>query len=82
MLSGAHLTESDIRRYAAGIASVATERHVRVCPTCMQRLTDAAQAAVDWERRGLLGRLIRVDSSQAIDRLLAAIEEEQRRAAA
>jgi len=48
----------------------------------MHRLADAAQSAVRWERRGLLGRLVRIDPSQEIDELLAEIEEEQRRHAA
>ena len=77
-----HLSEVDVRRYVAGAASVETERHVRVCAFCMQRLADAAQCAVRWERRGLLGRLVRIDPSQEIDELLAEIEEEQRRHAA
>jgi hypothetical protein len=48
----------------------------------MHRLADAAQRAVRWERRGLLGRLVRIDSSQLVDELLAEIEEELRRHAA
>jgi hypothetical protein len=48
----------------------------------MQRLGDAAQRAVQWERRGLLGRLVRIDPSQVIDELLAEIDEERRRHAA
>ena len=77
-----HLSEAEIRRYVAGSASVETERHVRVCVFCMQRLGDAAQRANRWERRGLLGRLVRIDPSQVVDELLAEIEEEQRRHAA
>jgi hypothetical protein len=77
----AHLSEADIGRYVAGIVS-AEERHVRICVSCMHRLADAAQRAVRWEQRGLLGRLVRIDSSQVIDELLAEIEEELRRHAA
>jgi len=43
---------------------------------------DATQRAIRWERCGLLGRLVRVDSSQMIDELLAEIEAEQLRPAA
>jgi len=77
-----HLTPTDIRRYVAGVPSAETDRHVRVCVSCAQRLGDAAQRVVRWERHGLLGRLVRVDSSQMIDELLAEIEAEQRRHAA
>jgi hypothetical protein len=73
-----HLTGADIRSYVDGVWSPETDRHVRVCPYCAQRLGDAAQGAVWWERRGLLRRLVRVDASQMIDELLAEIEAEQR----
>ena len=78
----AHLTPADIRRYLAGVPSAETDQHVRVCVCCAQRLGDAAQRAFLWERRGLLGRLVRLDSSQMIDELLAEIETEQKRHAA
>ena len=77
----AHLSDEDIRRYVAGMSSVETERHVRLCIFCAQRLGDAAQRAVRWERRGILGRLVRIDYSQEIDELLAEIAQEQRHAA-
>jgi hypothetical protein len=75
----AHLSEADIGRYVAGTASTEAERHARICVSCMERLGDAAQRAFLWERRGLLGRLVRIDPSQAIEELLTEIEEEQRR---
>lgn len=78
----AHLTEADIRRYVAGTVSVGTDRHVRICPNCALRLADAAWRSVRWERRGLLGRLVKIDIPQVIDELLAEIAEEQRRDAA
>jgi hypothetical protein len=78
----AHLTEADIRRYVAGAVSVGTDRHVRICPNCALRLADAAWRSVRWERRGLLGRLVKIDIPQVIDELLAEIAEEQRRDAA
>jgi hypothetical protein len=78
----AHLSEADIGRYVAGVASAETERHVRICVSCMLRLGDAGQRAVQWERRGFLGRLVRIDSSQVVDELVAEIEEELRRHAA
>jgi hypothetical protein len=70
----AHLTDADIQRYVAGVPSVETERHVRVCLNCAQRLDDAAQRVVRWERRGPLGRLVRIDPPQLIEELLAGTE--------
>jgi hypothetical protein len=60
----AHLSEADIGRYVAGSASTETERHVRICVSCMQRLGDAAQRAVRWERLSWVqnGYKIRVSS--------------------
>ena len=78
----AHLTDADIQRYVAGVPSAEADRHVRLCAYCAQELADAAMRAVWWERRGLLGRLVRIDNSQAVDELLAEIEREQRRNAA
>lgn len=76
-----HLSEADIRRYVAGRPSLQTERHVRVCLFCMHRLSDAAQRETRWERRGLLGRLVRVDRSP-VDELIREIEDELRHHAA
>jgi len=78
----AHLADADIRRYVAGTASLETERHVRICVCCALRLADAALRGVWWERRGPLGRLVRVDNSRAVDELLTEIAREQRRDAA
>jgi hypothetical protein len=76
-----HLSEADIRRYVAGRPSLETERHVRVCIFCMHRLSDAAMREARWERRGLLGRLVRVDRSP-VDELIKEIEAELGRHAA
>jgi hypothetical protein len=78
----AHLTDADIQRYVAGVPSIETERHVRVCVNCAQRLGDAAQRVVRWERRGPLGRLVRIDPPQMIEELLARVEENSRSHAA
>jgi hypothetical protein len=75
----AHLNDADIRRYVAGTVNPETERHVRICACCALRLADAAVRAVWWERRGPLGRLVRIDNSQAVEELLAEIAKEQRR---
>jgi hypothetical protein len=73
----AHLSEADIARYVAGFQSSETDRHVRVCPSCAQRLAAASQQVFRWERRGLLRRLVRVDPAQMVDELLAELEEHQ-----
>jgi hypothetical protein len=73
-----HLSELEIRRCLAGTVSLEAERHVEFCSWCAQRLADAGQHLFCWERRGLLGRLVRVDLAQEIERWLAQIEEEQR----
>jgi len=78
----AHLNDADIRRYVAGTVNPETERHVRICACCALRLADAALRAVWWERRGPLGRLVRVNNSQAVEELLNEIAREQRRDAA
>jgi hypothetical protein len=48
----------------------------------MQRLAVAAQAMVGWERRGVLRRLVRIDYAEAVEELVAEIEDELRRNAA
>ena len=77
-----HLADEDIRRYMTGTVDPETERHVRVCVCCALRLADAAMQAYWWERRGLLGRLVRLNNTQAVDELLTEIAREQRRDAA
>jgi hypothetical protein len=77
-----HLTKADIRSYIAGTGSLGADRHVRTCPYCALRAANATTDAVWWERRGPLGRLVRVDVSQEIDKLLAEMAEEQRHDAA
>jgi len=81
-LFAAHLADAEIRRYVAGSVNAETERHVRICACCALRLADAAQQAVWWERRGPLGRLVRIDNSRAVDELLSEIAREQRPEAA
>ena len=78
----AHLSDADIQRYVAGDHDPETERHIRICVCCALRLGVAAVQGVWWERRGPFGRLVRVDSSQVVDELLADIAREQRRDAA
>jgi hypothetical protein len=39
----------------------AIDSHVSNCLFCAHALADQASASAHWERRGLLGRLVRVD---------------------
>jgi hypothetical protein len=71
------LSEQDIARYVAGGPSIETDRHVRICLSCAQRLADASQRVYRWERRGVLGRLVRIDPAQMIDELLVELEDHQ-----
>jgi hypothetical protein len=77
-----HLADADIRRYVTGTVDPETERHVRVCVCCALRLADVAMHSYWWERRGPLGRLVRLNNTQAVDELLTEIAREQRRDAA
>ena len=77
-----HLADADIRRYVTGTVDPEMERHVRVCVCCALRLADAATQAYWWERRGPLGRFVRLNNTQAVDELLTEIAREQRRDAA
>jgi hypothetical protein len=82
LVQATHLADADIRSYVAGTVNPQTERHMRLCVCCALRLADAAQRAIWWERRGLLGCLVRVENSQAVEELLVEIAREQRRDAA
>jgi hypothetical protein len=73
-----HLSELEIRRCVAGSVGLEAERHLCFCSWCMERLAEAGRHRFCWERRGLLGRLVRIDPAQEIDELLAQIEEERR----
>jgi hypothetical protein len=77
-----HLSEVEIRRCVAGTVSVEAERHLWLCILCMQRLADAGQHRFCWERRGPLGRLVRIDPAREVDELLAQLAEDQQSDAA
>jgi len=54
------------------------DAHVSNCLACAHALADAHNAAEHWERRGLLGRLVRVDGPSMAK---ANVEERQAEAA-
>jgi hypothetical protein len=48
---------------AATVAQLATiDAHVSNCMFCAYALADESATTTTWERRGLLGRLVRADS--------------------
>jgi hypothetical protein len=55
----------------------AIDGHVSNCLFCAHTLADEASAAAQWERRGLLGRLVRVGAP-----VVAYVEDEELRAQA
>jgi hypothetical protein len=75
-----HIDEQVIQRYAQrdlpGRQLAALDRHVSTCLLCTQAL--AADTTTEWERRGLLGRLVRVERPDTTD---AGVEAPETRAA-
>jgi hypothetical protein len=55
----------------------AIDGHVSNCLFCAHTLAEEASASAQWERRGLLGRLVRVEAP-----VVAYVEDEELRAKA
>jgi anti-sigma factor RsiW len=76
-----HLYDETLERYVAGDLPpqtlTAVDAHVSNCLACAHTLAEAQNAAARWERRGLLGRLVRVDEPPA-----AKVKVEERQAEA
>ena len=64
-----HLYEQTLDRYVRRelppVQLAVLDEHVGNCLACAQSLSEAAMTSSDWERRGLLGRLVRVDARAA-----------------
>ncbi len=66
-----HLYGYTLERYvkrelpASHLAAIDT--HVSNCLFCAHRLADEAVVGADWERRGFLGRLVRVERQDGVD---------------
>ena len=75
-----HLNDIDryINRELDGEALGRIDAHVSGCLACATALSERGSAADRWERRGLLGRLVRVSPPEA----LPAIAEQEEAAAA
>ncbi|HEX6699348.1 MAG TPA: zf-HC2 domain-containing protein [Gaiellaceae bacterium] len=60
-----HGTREQLDRYARRDLDpptlAALDAHVASCLPCSMMLAEAGSSAARWERRGLLGRLVRVD---------------------
>ena len=60
-----HSTEEQLDRYLRRDLDPTTlsalDAHVATCLPCSMMVAEAGRSAARWERRGLLGRLVRVD---------------------
>jgi anti-sigma factor RsiW len=78
-----HLYDEILEQYVAGDLPpqtlTAIDAHVSNCLFCAHTLAEQSSAGARWERRGLLGRLVRVEELPAVEE---AHVEEQRAAAA
>ena len=65
-----HGTRDQLESYLSDDLDAASRRrvdaHVSACLPCAFALAEAGVAATRWERRGLLGRLVRVDASERL----------------
>jgi hypothetical protein len=57
-----HLSDESIQRHLDGKRDPEVGEHLAVCLSCAFRAAGAADDRVRWERRGPLGRLVRVDA--------------------
>jgi len=55
------LMQSYVKRDLPERQLAVLDEHVSNCLSCAQTLADEATATAGWERRGLLGRLVRVE---------------------
>jgi hypothetical protein len=79
-----HLYGEQLERYQKrGLPQpmlAAIDTHVSSCMYCSRSLAQAAASSERWERRGWLGRLVRVEEPQPVV-IIAAEEEAAPRAA-
>ena len=66
-----HLYGDTLERYVARDLPqkhlVVLDSHVSNCMFCAHGLADQTVASTAWERRGWLGRLVRVEAPSAVD---------------
>ncbi len=58
--------QSYIRRELPEPQLAAIDAHVSNCMFCAHALADQTTATTEWERRGLLGRLVLVERADAV----------------
>ena len=58
--------ESYMTRELPGRHLAALDAHVSNCLFCAHTLADNAAASTQWERRGLLGRLVRLEDNPVV----------------
>ncbi len=59
--------ERYVKRELPGPQLATIDAHVSNCLFCAHAFADEAVLATGWERRGLLGRLVRVEPQDAVD---------------
>jgi hypothetical protein len=59
--------ESYVKRELPAPPLAAIDTHVSNCLFCAHSLADEAMLGTDWERRGFLGRLVRVERQDVVD---------------
>jgi len=59
--------ESYVKRELPAPHLAAIDAHVSNCMFCAHGLADEAVLAANWERRGFLGRLVRVEPQDAVE---------------
>jgi len=62
-----NLMQSYVKRDLPGRHLAALDAHVANCLSCAQVLAGQATATVEWERRGWLGRLVRVERPREVE---------------
>ena len=68
-----------VNREIDGKTLARIDAHVSGCLACATTLSERASAADQWERRGLLGRLVRIERREAVS---VGVEERETEAAA
>jgi anti-sigma factor RsiW len=80
-----HIHGSTLEAYLSGqleaAEAAAIDRHVANCLACAHAIAGAQRASFDWERKGILGRLVRVTSPAAEVARSADPPQQERRAA-
>jgi hypothetical protein len=66
--------ERYVKRELSDAQLAALDAHVSNCMFCAHGLADESVLATSWERRGWLGRLVRVEPQLAVDGVAEELE--------